>query len=220
SECVSATKGTLVDSTGSELIAMWGAPYAVSDHASAAAQAAIQMMNSLRKLNEQYPLPGGELTKVGIGLNSGKVRVGNTGSLKKMKYGPLGSEVNIASRVRGATRFFQAPVVITGGTARQLEGKFNTRRLCSVRLKNIEDPVDLFELVATPIPEWSQIAKDYEIALKAFEEHKLLTAIGTLRQVVARETYDGPTMVLLSRAVDALSGDQQKYDPVWTLPSK
>ena len=220
SECVSATKGTLVDYIGDELIAMWGAPYAVSDHASAAAQSAIQMMNSLQKLNEQHPLPGGELTKVGIGLNSGKVRVGNTGSLKKLKYGPLGSEVNIASRVQGATRFLQAPVLITGATARHLEGKFNTRRLCSVRLKNIENPVDLFELVASPKPEWSQIAKDYEIALKAFEEHKLLTTIGTLSQVVARETYDGPTMVLLSRAVDAWSRDQQKYDPVWTLPSK
>ena len=114
----------------------------------------------------------------------------------------------------------QAPTLITGATARQLEGKFRTRRLCSVRLKNIEHPVDLFELVASPMPEWSQIAKDYEIALKAFEDHKLLTTIGTLSQVVARETYDGPTMVLLSRAVDAWSRDQQKYDPVWTLPSK
>ena len=220
SECVSATKGTLVDYIGDELIAMWGAPYAVSNHASAAAESAIQMMNSLQKLNEKYPLPGGELTKVGIGLNSGKVRVGNTGSLKKMKYGPLGSEVNIASRVQGATRFLQAPALITGATARQLEGKFCTRRLCSVRLKNIEHPVDLFELCASQKPGWSQIAKDYEIALKAFEEHKLLTTSGTLSQVVARETYDGPTMVLLSRAVDAWSRDQQKYDPVWTLPSK
>ncbi len=220
SECVSATKGTLVDYIGDELIAMWGAPYAVADHASAAAESAIQMLNSLQKLNEKHPLPGGELTQIGIGLNSGKVRVGNTGSLKKMKYGPLGSEVNIASRVQGATRFLQAPALITGATARHLKGKFNIRRLCSVRLKNIENPVELFELVASPNPEWSQITKDYEVALKAFEEHKLLTTIGTLSQVVARETYDGPTMVLLSRAVDAWSRDQKKYDPVWTLPSK
>ncbi len=220
SECVSATKGTLVDYIGDELIAMWGAPLPIADHASAAAESAIQMLESLQKLNEKHPLPGGELTQIGIGLNSGKVRVGNTGSIKKLKYGPLGSEVNIASRVQGATRFLRAPALITGATARQLEGKFCTRRLCSVRLKNIENPVELFELVANPGPGWSQLAKDYEIALTAWEEHKLQTTIGTLSQVVAREIYDGPTMVLLSRAVDAWSRDQHQYDPVWTLPSK
>ena len=220
SECVSATKGTLVDYIGDELIAMWGAPLPLADHASAAAESAIQMLEALQKLNEKHPLPGGELTQIGIGLNSGKVRVGNTGSIKKLKYGPLGSEVNIASRVQGATRFLRAPALITGATARQLEGKFCTRRLCSVRLKNIENPVELFELVAKPGPDWSQLAKNYEIALTAWEEHKLQTTIGTLSQVVAREIYDGPTMVLLSRAVDAWSRDQHQYDPVWTLPSK
>ncbi len=220
SECVSATKGTLVDYIGDELIAMWGAPYPHPDHASAAAESAVQMMNSLQKLNEKYQLPGGETTQVGIGLNSGKVRVGNTGSLKKMKYGPLGSEVNIASRVQGATRFLRAPALITGATARQLGNKFFTRRLCSVRLKNIENPVELFELVASPKPAWNQIKKDYEVALQAWEDRKLQTTIGTLSQVVAREDYDGPSMVLLSRAVDAWSRDQHQYDPVWTLPSK
>ena len=220
SECVSATKGTLVDYIGDELIAMWGAPLPLADHASASAESAIQMLDSLQKLNERHPLPGGELTQIGIGLNSGKVRVGNTGSEKKLKYGPLGSEVNIASRVQGATRYLRASALITGATARQLEGKFCTRRLCSVRLKNIESPVELFELVAKPGPDWSQLAKDYEIALTAWEEHKLQTTIGTLSQVVAREIYDGPTMVLLSRAVDAWSRDQHQYDPVWTLPSK
>ena len=220
SECVSATKGTLVDYIGDELIAMWGAPLAISDHASAAAESAIQMLASLQKLNERYPLPGGELTQIGIGLNSGKVQVGNTGSESKLKYGPLGSEVNIASRVQGATRYLRAPALITGATARQLEGKFCTRKLCAVRLKNIENPVDLFELVANPGPDWGRLAKDYDIALKAWEERKLQTTIATLSQVVAREVYDGPTMVLLSRAVDAWSRDQLQYDPVWTLPSK
>jgi adenylate cyclase len=220
SECVSATKGTLVDYIGDELIAMWGAPLPISDHASAAAESAIQMLNSLKNFNQKYPLPEGELTQIGIGLNTGKVRVGNTGSVKKLKYGPLGSEVNIASRVQGATRFLRAPALITGATARQIEGKFRTRRLCAVRLKNIENPVDLYELVASAGPEWNQLVKDYEIALKAWEEHKLQTTIGTLSQVVAREVYDGPTMVLLSRAVDAWSRDQHQYDPVWTLPSK
>ncbi len=220
SQCVLATKGTLVDYIGDELIAMWGAPLAVADHASAAAETAVMMMNSLKTLNEKFALPPGESTQIGIGLNSGRVRVGNTGTEHKLKYGPLGSDVNIASRVQGATRYLRTPALITGATAKQLNGKFCTRRLCSVRLKNIEHSVELFELVANPGPTWSQFAEDYERALTAWEQHKLQSAIETLSQMVARNSHDGPTMVLLSRAADVWSRDQHDYDPVWTLPSK
>ncbi len=220
SECVLATKGTLVDYIGDELIAMWGAPFPVADHAAAAAETAIRMLTSLKTLNEQFPLPGGESTRIGIGLNSGKVRVGNTGSEHKLKYGPLGSDVNIASRVQGATRYLRTPVLVTGATASLLEGKFCTRRLCSVRLKNIEDPVELFELVANPAPNWHQFAEQYEVALKAWGQHQLQATIEALSQLVANASHDGPTMVLLSRAVDVWSRDNHDYDPVWTLPSK
>ncbi len=220
STCVLATKGTLVDYIGDELIAMWGAPMVVADHASAAAETAVMMMNSLKTLNEKFALPAGESTQIGIGLNSGRVRVGNTGTEHKLKYGPLGSDVNIASRVQGATRYLRTPALITGATAKQLDGKFCTRRLCSVRLKNIEHPVELFELVADPGPTWSQFAADYERALTAWEQHQLQSAIETLSQMVARNSHDGPTMVLLSRAADVWSRDLHDYDPVWTLPSK
>jgi adenylate cyclase len=218
--CVVATKGTLVDYVGDELIAMWGAPLPVEDHAVAAAKTAVLMLEALKVLNETYPLPGGALTQVGIGLNSGQVRVGNTGTAHKLKYGPLGSEVNIASRVQGATRYLRTPALITGATATQLNGSFATRRLCSVRLKNIENPVELFELVANPGPKWNQFASDYENALIAWEKHDLSRAIELLSQLIAEYKTDGPTMVLLSRAVDAWSNAQDDYDAVWTLPSK
>ena len=68
STCVLATKGTLVDYIGDELIAMWGAPLAVADHARAAAETAVMMMNSLKTLNEKFALPAGESTQIGIGL--------------------------------------------------------------------------------------------------------------------------------------------------------
>lgn len=220
SQCVLATKGTLVDYIGDELIAMWGAPLTTHDHAACAARSAIMMLETLKTFNDRYPLPGGEQTQIGIGLNSGRVRVGNTGSEHKLKYGPLGSQVNIASRVQGATRFLRTPVLITGATARQLNGDFITRRLCSVRLKNIDEPVELYELTTNQGLMWNYIAENYERGLMAWEQHKLQPAIESLSQVVAKVSHDGPTMVLLSRAVDVWSHDQREYDPVWTLPSK
>jgi len=220
SQCVLATKGTLVDYIGDELIAMWGAPLTTQDHASCAARTAIMMLDSLKKFNDRYPLPGGEQTQIGIGLNSGRVRVGNTGSEHKLKYGPLGSQVNIASRVQGATRFLRTPVLITGATASKLSEEFVTRRLCSVRLKNIDEPVELYELTTNQGLMWSYISENYEKGLLAWEQRKLQLAIESLSQVVAKVSQDGPTMVLLARAVDVWSHDQRDYDPVWTLPSK
>lgn len=220
SKCVLATKGTLVDYIGDELIAMWGAPLTTEDHATAAAQTAIMMLESLADLNQRYRLPGGEMTQIGIGLNSGQVRVGNTGSEHKLKYGPLGNEVNVASRVQGATRYLRTPALMTGATARLLGDRFPTRRLCKVRLKNIDEPIELYELTSNQGPGWSHIVENYERALKAWEERKLQTAIESLSNIVAKLSQDGPSMVLLSRAVDVWSRDLHDYDPVWTLPSK
>ncbi|HEY0983960.1 adenylate/guanylate cyclase domain-containing protein [Schlesneria sp.] len=220
SQCVLSTRGTLIDYVGDELIAMWGAPLAMEDHAAAATETALLMLDALKEFNERYVLPDKETTQIGIGINTGVVRVGNTGSEHKLKYGPLGAHVNIASRVQGATRFLRTPALMTGDTARRLEGKVQTRRLCSVRLKNIEIPVDLFELVAHPGPGWREFAADYEQALLAWEQHDLQAAIGILSRLVTKSSQDGPTMVLLSRAVDAWSRDQREYDPVWTLASK
>lgn len=220
SKCVLATKGTLVDYIGDELIAMWGAPLSIEDHATAAAQTATMMLESLAELNQRYRLPGGEMTQIGIGLNSGQVRVGNTGSQHKLKYGPLGNEVNVASRVQGATRYLRTPALITGETAKRLNGRFPTRRLCKVRLKNIDEPIELYELTSNQGPQWNHIVENYERALTAWEDRKLQTAIEALSNIVAKVSQDGPSMVLLSRAVDVWSRDQHDYDPVWTLPSK
>jgi adenylate cyclase len=220
SECVLATNGTLVDYIGDELIAMWGAPLTTTDHADCAARSALLMLHSLKSFNARFELPGGESTQIGIGLNSGRVRVGNTGSEQKLKYGPLGSPVNIASRVQGATRFLRTPALMTGATASQLTDEFFTRRLGKVRLKNIDEPVDLYELTSNRGPAWNHIYDKYQSALNAWEMHELKSAIESLSQIAAKDSQDGPTMVLLARAVDAWSRDLSDYDPVWTLPSK
>ena len=178
------------------------------------------MVRALKKLNEELVLPPGETTQVGIGLNSGSVQVGNTGSNHKMKYGPLGSPVNIASRVQGATRYLKTPTLITGETAALLGDQFNTRRLCSVRLKNIDTPIDLFELRADPEPSWGDLLLQYESALESWESLDLQAALTSLIQLASQFNGDGPTMVLLSRAVENWSQQREIYDPVWTLPTK
>lgn len=220
SACVLEHGGTLVDYVGDELIAMWGAPYSQEHHAAAACRAALAMLQSLGSLSERWlSLLGGPVT-VGIGINSGVVGVGNTGSQFKLKYGPLGSHVNIASRVQGATRHLRTNVLLTGATAAAVEDAFPIRRVCAVRVKNIAQPLDLFELQTDPQELVQPINAQYAQALQSWEARDLNGTIRQLSQFIALHPEDGPALVLLSRAVEAWTRSDLDYDPVWQLPSK
>ena len=89
SECVLDYDGVLVDYLGDELMAMWGAPIAQSDHAELACRAANKMMAVMPEISERWQDKLGRQMQLGIGINSGIARVGNTGSRQKFKYGPL-----------------------------------------------------------------------------------------------------------------------------------
>ena len=144
SDCVRAQGGVLVDYIGDELMAMWGAPEEQPDHARRACRAALDMLARLPELNERWQAVLKEPMDIGIGINTGPARVGNTGSQHKFKYGPLGNTVNLASRVQGATKYLKCRLLITGATQAKLDQSFATRRLCRVRVVNIAEPVALY----------------------------------------------------------------------------
>lgn len=213
--------GVLVDYTGDELMAMWGAPNEQPNHAELACRTAIGIMESLEALNEKWePVVGAE-TKVGIGINTGEALVGNVGTHRKFKYGPLGTVVNLASRVQGATKFLKSPLLISGYTARQLPESMSTRRLCQVRVQNINTPVNLHELELHGTPDdWSDIVSQYETALTQFEAGHFRQASAILGDVMLQIPNDGPSLQLMRRIVDAMLEDESTFSPVWNLPGK
>ena len=213
--------GVLVDYTGDELMAMWGAPNEQPNHAELACRTAIGIMESLEALNEKWePVVGAE-TKVGIGINTGEALVGNVGTHRKFKYGPLGTVVNLASRVQGATKFLKSPLLISGYTARQLPETMSTRRLCQVRVQNINTPVNLHELELHGTPDdWSDIVSQYETALTQFEAGHFRQASAILGDVMLHIPNDGPSLQLMRRIVDAMLEDESTFSPVWNLPGK
>lgn len=213
--------GVLVDYTGDELLAMWGAPNEQPDHALLACRTALQILGRLPELNEQWrPVVGAE-TEVGIGINSGEALVGNVGTHRKFKYGPLGTAVNLASRVQGATKFLKSPLLLTGETAARLRGAFPTRRLCRVRVQNINAPVDLHDLPPPGAPPgWAALARRYEAALDAFERGAFAEADDRLDEFLAALPGDGPARGLRSRIEAERTGLETEFDPVWSLPGK
>jgi adenylate cyclase len=218
SDCVLASGGVLVDYIGDELMAMWGAPQDQPDHAMRACTAARAMLGCLPKLDRRWLPVIGHRTRLSIGINSGMARVGNTGSTRKFKYGPLGNPVNIASRVRGATKYLKVNSLITGQTRRSLSGSIAARRVATVQLVNIAQPIELHELVLESDP--SDFFSRYEEALEAFESGDFAKTTRILGSVLDVRPGDGPSLVLLSRAVEALLSPPADFSPVWQLSAK
>lgn len=220
SECVLAHRGVLVDYIGDELMAMWGAPVEQPDQAGLAAHAALDMLAQLPTLNARWaPVLGGPMG-FGIGLNTGPARVGNTGTQRKFKYGPLGNSVNLASRVQGATKYLKAPLLITKATHDRLGAALPARRVCKVRVVNIAEPVDLYELAGPDRARWGNLVAAYQDALARFERRDLDGAMRVLFQLLTDYPEDGPALVLLSRTIARRDAESDAFDPVWELPGK
>lgn len=220
SECVLDMEGVLVDYVGDELMAMWGAPDAQPDHAARACRAALAMLARLPQLNERWKDTLHESMTLAIGINTGPACVGNIGSHIKFKYGPRGTTVNIASRVQGVNKHLKTSILMTQNTQAQLKGLLPTRRLCQVRVVNIAEPLTVFELAAEGQPRWQELQSAYENALALFEQKRFREAARVLGQLLPDFPDDGPSLVLMSRAVQGLAEEPEEFDPVWHLRVK
>jgi adenylate cyclase len=222
SVCVLDEQGVLVDYVGDELMALWGAPVEQADHAARACRAALRMIEQVAVLNDRWRGVTGEPMDLGIGVSSGVARVGNVGSPVKFKYGALGSTTNLASRVQGANKYLRTRLLVTEATRRRLDAGFAARRLCQVRVINIDAPVALFELNRPGQTAWEDLREKYERALGHFDAGEFRETARILGGLLADPLYrdDGPSLVLMQRAVTALVGTDPAFSPVWTLPGK
>jgi adenylate cyclase len=217
---VLAHSGVLVDYIGDEVIAMWGAPKEEPAHARLACRAALDMLAKVPEINARWQGLFGEPMGLGIGINTGVAQVGNTGSAYKFKYGALGNTVNLASRVQGATKYLKTGLLVTGSTRARLDSNFATRLLCRVAVVNIAEPVDLYELTQADRPGWDKLRHGYEEALALFDRRDFRATAQRLGNLLAEFPDDGPSLLLLSRAVECLVHDAAEFEPVWRLPGK
>jgi adenylate cyclase len=220
SDCVLSEGGVLVDFTGDGLMALWGAPGEQPDHPERACRAALTIMARLPVLNKEWESILGEPMKMGIGINTGMATVGNVGSQYKFKYGARGTTVNMGSRIEGVTKQFQCQLLVTKSTRDKLSDSFRTRRLGTVQVVNINEPVEVYELVAPDHHAWPAMKDEYEKALVYFENKDYPQVGGTLAPWRRLHPDDGPSLVLLYRAVRYMVEGTPGVHPVWVLGSK
>ncbi len=213
--------GVLVDYVGDEMFAMWGAPESSPDHAFRSAMAACEMMALRKELSERYraSIPGG--VDFGIGICTGQARVGNTGSKQKFKYGPMGRTVNLGSRIQGLTKHWKVSTLMDAETASCLPADLLKRRLCIAKVVGLDGALELYELMPDSSPESAELAVAYENALRLFESGTALReAVRAFGELVQRFPTDGPSLIMLVRAVNELVEPSLTFSPVWQAKSK
>lgn len=220
SDCVFNHDGVVVDYIGDEILAMWGAPLDCAEHAELAVRAAMEMQARLPEINAEWESVIGEPVEIGIGINSGEAQVGNIGSDRKFKYGPLGDVVNVASRVQSSTKQLGAQLLVTESTATDLPDELLFRKIRSVRFVNVERPVSVYEIPVQPEAKWIELKEAYESGLKLYNRGELRAASQQMASVINRFPEDGPSVHLLSDSVANLSRHDKDFDPVWTLGQK
>jgi adenylate cyclase len=154
--------GTLDKFIGDAVMAFWGAPVPVADHARRAADTALEMAAELERLNARWTAEGRPIRlDIGIGINTGEAIVGNIGSLgHKLDYTAIGDTVNLASRLEGLNKQYGTRVIVSEATRHALGEDYQTRELDDVRVKGKEQAVRIHELtgrrgasgVAPPMP--------------------------------------------------------------------
>ncbi|MGH8622185.1 MAG: CHASE2 domain-containing protein, partial [Burkholderiales bacterium] len=137
-------RGTLDKYVGDAIMAFWGAPVGDPQHARNAVLAALAMQEEAKALNEKFKSRGWPTFRIGIGVNSGVMRVGDMGSKIRRAYTVMGDAVNLASRLEGITREYGADIIIGEGTRRLISG-VAVREIDRVRVKGKEESVAIYE---------------------------------------------------------------------------
>jgi adenylate cyclase len=137
-------QGTLDKYIGDAVMAFWGAPVAFPDHASRAVATSLLMQASAARLNRDFRARGWPELKIGIGLNSGLMHVGDMGSAIRRAYTVMGDAVNLGSRLEGITKVYGVGIAVGEATRLAAPG-FVYRELDLVRVKGKNEPVAIFE---------------------------------------------------------------------------
>jgi adenylate cyclase len=138
-------EGTLDKYEGDAIMCFWGAPIPQEDHALRACKCAVEQLQALRDLNST--LPEEQQLDIGIGINSGRMTVGNMGSTQRMDYTLIGDNVNLGARLEGTNKQYMTRVIISEYTYGLVKDQVVVRELDNIRVKGKNRPVLIYELI-------------------------------------------------------------------------
>lgn len=167
---IRANRGTIDKYMGDCVMAFWGAPVDIADHAELAVKSALEMVNVVRDINTEHRARGLPEIGIGIGLNTGMMCVGDMGSNIRRAYTVIGDAVNLGSRLEGLSKVYGVDIVVSEAT-RKLAPHYAWQELDRVRVKGKDVAVAIYWPVGpgdrvppetqAELKTWAQLVKAY-----------------------------------------------------------
>jgi adenylate cyclase len=192
-------QGTVDKYMGDGIMAFWGAPIDVKDHAARACAAALRCQRRVRELSAR-----GVPLGTRIGLATGKVLVGNIGSTERINYTVMGDTANLASRLEGLNKQYGTDSMISEATYEQAREHVVARPIDVVAVKGKKRGVRVFELLALVTDNDTEavaIAAAATRALAAYLERRFDDAIAVWDEILATRPDDRPSQIMRARAL-------------------
>jgi adenylate cyclase len=167
-------RGTLDKYIGDAIMAFWGAPVEDPQHARNGVLAALHMQKECEVLNARFATRGWPTLKIGVGVNSGNVRVGDMGSQVRRAYTVMGDAVNVASRLEGRTKAYGVGILV-GDATRKAVTDIVFREIDRIKVKGKNEAVAIYEPIGPESDVSEQMREELELwnqALRAYRSQQ------------------------------------------------
>ena len=232
-------RGTLDKYEGDAIIAFFGAPMSLPDHATRSCKVALKMQKALVGLTKKWASEGEKWPKIvhsmkmRIGINTGEIVTGNMGSRDRMNYTMMGDSVNLAARLEEAAKQYGIFTQLSQFTKAEIEdGIFHFRQLDTIKVVGKSEPVttyDLVGLVGETEDYLVELCQKFDQAITLYKEQKWDQAIGLFTETLVFEhkrfpdllEKTNPSKIYIERCENFRDvPPPPDWDGVYTLTSK
>jgi len=193
---------------GDSIMAFWGAPILQSGHAKKAVLASFDMQDKIGILSQQFINKGWPGPRMGIGINTGMMNVGNMGSKYRIAYTVVGDAVNLASRLEGLTRAYQVPTIVSQAVKDECEGIL-FRQLDVVHVKGKHKMVKIYQPLC-PLEGVNNVLHrqmiDHEKGIKYYQRERWDDAIAVFKQLAMERKKDGYYPLMINKIEEKKKG--------------
>ncbi|PKN78500.1 MAG: adenylate/guanylate cyclase domain-containing protein [Candidatus Cloacimonetes bacterium HGW-Cloacimonetes-1] len=218
---VTRHQGMLDKYIGDALVALYNVPLPTADYQHNACYSAIEIVEQANQLRDEYSThPLFAVFRIGVGIGSGEMIVGNMGSDSIFNYTAIGDKMNLSSRLESLNKYYHTSIIIDDNTYSAVNAKFLCRYLDCVSVKGKQQSNKIYELIASrdiATPLQLRLAELYDNAQLALQNSEFETAKGLFTEVAALYPEDYPTRLMLIR-IDTI--DRSTWDGVWHHESK
>ena len=223
-DCIQHEGGMLDKFIGDAIMAAFGLPEPADDDADRAVRTAIAMIRSLNGWNSIRVADGKPPVGMGIGLNTDDVVAGNIGSPKRMDFTMIGDGVNLAARLESACKQYDAHILISDLTHRELKGVYRTREVDRVIVKGKTEPVAVHEVLDyhtdETFPHLMDVVNDFRDGVDNYRRGAWDAAIASFQRCLRAHPADALSATYVDRCERLRADPPEHWDGIWVMTSK